>query len=243
MPGKCPHLTVGASAGQTIWVVRLDHPRIVVCQVAQFALADYASSCDSESTMGKVYEIIEAKLGAWILRQKIFFVATAPLARDGHVNCSPKGGDTFRVLGERLAAYLDLTGSGVETIAHVQENGRIVIMFCAFDGPPRIVRLHGKAEVLYPTHPDFDKLSGHFQAHVGSRAIVRIAVTRISDSCGYAVPLFDFAGDRDVLDKWAEAKGPEGLIAYRAAKNGASVDGNPGYRNVASVSHAKEAGL
>src|SRR6478735_3379702 len=99
--------------------------------------------------MGKIFDTIDPELQEWIRKQQVFFVATAPLSPDAHINCSPKGGDTFRILGEREAAYVDLTGSGIETIAHVQENGRIVIMFCAFDGAPKIVRLHGKATVIY----------------------------------------------------------------------------------------------
>ena len=180
--------------------------------------------------MGKIYDIIDADLQAWICGQKIFFVATAPLSPDGHVNCSPKGGDTFRVISGQTVAYLDLTGSGIETISHIQENGRIVIMFCAFEGAPKIVRLHGKAEVIYQNHPDFRVLIGHFQPHVGARAIVRTTVTRISDSCGHGVPLLDFVGNRNLLDKWSETKGPEGLAIYRAAKNRASIDGIPGHK-------------
>ena len=179
--------------------------------------------------MGKVFTSISPELREWLKQQKIFFVATAPLASDGHVNCSPKGGDTFRVLGDREVAYLDLTGSGIETIAHLQENGRIVIMFCAFEGPPRIVRLHGQAEPVYPTQSEFGMLSLNFAPQVGARAIIRITVTRISDSCGYAVPFFDFAGERDALAKWCEKKGEAGLAAYRREKNATSIDGCPGY--------------
>src|SRR6266481_3043098 len=108
--------------------------------------------------MGKLYESLRPELADWLAEQKVFFVATAPLAHDGHVNCSPKGGDTFRILSEREVAYLDLTGSGIETVAHLQENGRIVIMFCALSGPPKIVRLHGIGEAIYPSHPDFVRL-------------------------------------------------------------------------------------
>src|SRR5262245_16275670 len=105
--------------------------------------------------MGKLFESLTPELQEWLAQQKIFFVATAPLAPGGHVNCSPKGGDTFRVLGAREVAYLDLTGSGIETVAHLQENGRIVMMFCAFSGPPKIVRLHGTGHVIYPNDSDF----------------------------------------------------------------------------------------
>jgi hypothetical protein len=181
--------------------------------------------------MGEIYEKMDPKLQAWIRQQRIFFVATAPLSPDGHINCSPKGGDTLRILGEHEVAYLDLTGSGIETVAHVQENGRIVLMFCAFEGAPQTVRLHGKAEIIYPEHPDFRELSGLFPAKVGARAIVRVRVTRIADSCGYAVPRFDFVAHRDSLDKWAEGKGAEGLAAYRGTKNRTSIDGIPGHKN------------
>ncbi|HET8760596.1 MAG TPA: pyridoxamine 5'-phosphate oxidase family protein [Nitrospiria bacterium] len=178
--------------------------------------------------MGKLHDHIDDDLAAWIHRQRVFFVATAPLSPDGHVNCSPKGGDAFRVLGPHTVAYQDLTGSGVETIAHLRENGRIVIMFCAFEGPPSIVRLHGRGDALTPDHPKFASLRKHFPDHAGTRAIIRVHVTRVSDSCGFGVPLFDHRCDRDALDTWAESKGPEKLQEYRRAKNARSVDGLAG---------------
>jgi len=134
------------------------------------------------------------------------------------------------VLGEREVAYVDLTGSGIETAAHVQENGRIVIMFCAFSGTPKIVRLHGRGEVIYPTDPDFARLQQYFGECAGVRAIIRVMLTRVSDSCGHGVPLMDFVADRELLDKWSVAKGPQGLSEYRASKNCASIDGIPGYK-------------
>jgi len=179
--------------------------------------------------MGKLYESITPELQEWLEGQKVFFVATSPLAQTGHVNCSPKGGDTFRVLGERQVAYLDLTGSGIETTAHLQENGRIVLMFCAFSGPPTIVRLHGKGEVIYPTDSDFAGLHQRFSEHTGVRAIIRVEVTRISDSCGHGVPLMNFVERRDLIEKWCKTKGPQGLAEYRAAKNSVSIDGVAGY--------------
>ena len=139
--------------------------------------------------MGKSYDGITPELANWIEQQRIFFVATAPLAGDGFINCSPKGMDTFRILGPRDVAYVDLTGSGVETIAHARENGRIVFMFCAFEGPPKIVRLHGRSEVLVPDSPEFQAVASHFPAYPGHRAIIRALLTRISDSCGYGVPV------------------------------------------------------
>jgi len=180
--------------------------------------------------MGKTFQSISPELRAWIAGQKIFFVSTAPLSATGHVNCSPKGGDTFRVLGEREVAYADLTGSGIETAAHLQENGRIVVMFCAFEGGPKIVRFHGRGEVIYPNDPRFALLALQFPAQMGLRSIIRIEVSRISDSCGYAVPYYDFVCERDALDHWAEKKGDEGLALYRAEKNQQSIDGLAGYR-------------
>ena len=182
--------------------------------------------------MNKTYDILPQELRAWIGRQKVFFVATAPLSANGHVNCSPKGGDTLRVIGGRQVAYIDLTGSGIETISHIQENGRIVLMFCAFEGTPKIVRLHGIAQVLYPDHCDYSVLMKEFTANPGARAIIRVDVARVSDSCGYAVPFMDFAGPRDNLDRWAEKKGPGELTAYRKRKNQLSIDGMKGYEKV-----------
>lgn len=178
--------------------------------------------------MGKVFETITPELTAWIQAQRMFVVATAPLAASGHVNCSPKGGDTFRVLGPRAVAYADLTGSGIETVAHLRENGRIVVMFCAYEGAPKIVRLHGRGEVVEPGTAGFDELRARFPALVGLRTIIRIMVTRIADSCGYAVPLYDFVQPRDVLDKLGEKLGPDGLAEYRGRKNRESIDGLPG---------------
>ena len=179
--------------------------------------------------MGKTYPAIDARLSGFILAQPVFFVATAPLDPAGHVNCSPKGNrDDFAVLGDHRVAYRDLTGSGVETIAHLRENGRIVVMFCSFDGPPRIVRLHGHGEVVAHGHPEFDSLVGRFPEKPGFRAVIAIDVERISDSCGYGVPLMTFESHRSNIDHWAETKGPEGLVAYQTEKNAASLDGLPG---------------
>jgi hypothetical protein len=180
--------------------------------------------------VGKLYDGISESLRNWIEQQRIFFVATAPLAADGAVNCSPKGLDSLRVLSSNEVAYIDLTGSGVETIAHVIENGRIVLMFCAFAGPPKIVRLHGLGTVMRPDTPEFERLRPLFPDHLGTRAIVHVRVTRVSDSCGYSVPLSDFRAERDTLTRWAAAKGVDGLADYRAEKNAASIDGLPGLR-------------
>ena len=178
--------------------------------------------------MGKLFATITPELQKWIEKQKIFFVATAPLSADQHINCSPKGLDSFKVLDEHTVAYQDLTGSGIETIAHLKENKRIVLMFCAFDGPPKIVRLHGHGEVVLPGDKEFDVLRQEFPERRGTRSFIRISVNRISDSCGYAVPLYEFKKDRDVMDKWVEAKTDDQLKEYRLAKNAESIDGIKG---------------
>jgi hypothetical protein len=175
------------------------------------------------------HENISPDLAAWIAQQRIFFVATAPLSSDGHINLSPKGGDSFRVLGPLEVAYQDYTGSGAETAAHLRENGRVVLMFCAFNGPPRIARFHGRGIVLMPEHARFQKLASHFPANPGTRAIVHIIIDRVSTSCGYSVPFFDFRGPRETLDEWATKKGPSGLSDYRAMKNQVGIDGLPAF--------------
>jgi hypothetical protein len=178
--------------------------------------------------MGKIYTTIDEKLASWLGSQKVFFAATAPLSPDGHINCSPKDGASFRILDERTVVYLDLTGSGVETIAHLKENGRIVLMFCALDGPPKIVRLHGRGESIEPRHIDFELLRARFPVTPGLRAFIRIRLTRISDSCGFGVPLYEFRGERPQLKEWAERKGEANLVTYRQEKNSRSIDGLPG---------------
>jgi hypothetical protein len=178
--------------------------------------------------MGKVDDFIGPQLTAWLQAQHVFFVATAPLSADGHVNCSPKGLDTFRILGRDAVAYADLTGSGVETIAHLRENGRIVLMFCAFEGSPKIVRLHGRGQVLLPGAEEFETLRPLFPRFPGLRSIVRVAIDRVSDSCGYGVPRYALGGQRDTLTRWAESKGDDGLAVYREQKNARSLDGLPG---------------
>lgn len=179
--------------------------------------------------MGRVYDEIDERLAGFLTSQPVFFVATAPLAADGHVNLSPKGMQgSFAVTGPRKVAYLDLTGSGVETIAHLQENGRICMMFCAFAGPPRIVRVHGKGTPHLAGTNDFDDLVTRFPQHPGVRAVVEVDVDRISDSCGYAVPLMAYERDRDQLDEWADRRGPDGIVDYWAEKNASSLDGLPG---------------
>ena len=178
-----------------------------------------------------MYEAIDEGLAQWLVAQPVFFVSTAPIDAEGLVNCSPKGNrDEFAVLGERTVAYLDQTGSGVETIAHVQENGRIVVMFCAFAGPPRIVRLHGVGRVVFTGTTEFVDLAGVFErsAWVGVRSIIVIEVNRIADSCGYGVPLMSFEEHRPTMDQWSARKGPDGIRHYWSEKNTVSIDGLSG---------------
>jgi len=179
--------------------------------------------------MAKVLESIDESLAQWISEQPVFFVATAPLAGDGLVNCSPKGmAGSFVVLDGHRVAYLDLTGSGIETIAHLRENGRIVVMFCAFEGRPNIVRLHGTGRAVLPDEAGFAELVARFPEHPGIRSVIVVDVVRVADSCGYAVPRMDYVGDRDVLDLHNAKKGPEALAEYREKRNAESLDGLPG---------------
>jgi hypothetical protein len=181
--------------------------------------------------VAKEFDGINDSLRDFILAQPLFFVATAPSGPDGHINLSPKGLEgTFAVIDECTVAYLDLTGSGVETIAHLKDNGRIVVMFCAFDGPPRIIRLHGRGEVVLSGDPRFATWAGPFSHPLptGARAVIKIDVARVSDSCGFGVPRMRFEGQRPLLPQWAERKGHEGLAEYQATRNAASIDGLPG---------------
>jgi hypothetical protein len=177
--------------------------------------------------MAKVFDSITDDLRAFLEKQAVFFVATAPLAADGHVNLSPKGLDCFRVLSPLRVAYLDLTGSGNETAAHLAENGRITFLFCAFDGPPMIVRLHGTGRVVLPDSLEWEALRTHFVEHPGTRQILVADLHRVSTSCGFAVPRMDFVEPRETLIRWAEKKGKDDLAQYRAAKNARSIDGLP----------------
>lgn len=178
--------------------------------------------------MGTVHADINPALATWIAAQRMFFVGTAPLAADGHINVSPKGG-RLRVLDPQRVAYDDVTGSGAEGIAHLRENGRILIMLCAFDGPPRIVRLHGRGRIVLPTDPDWLTLADPAHQRPGTRAIIAVAVTRVSSSCGMGVPRYAVIADRDDLDVWASGKGETGLMQYRHSKNQRSIDDLPAY--------------
>ncbi len=178
--------------------------------------------------MAERFASISDDLAQWWAEQPLFFVATAPSGSGGHVNCSPKGLDTLRILGPQRVAYLDLTGSGVETIAHVRENGRITLMACSFSGAPRISRIYGVGTVHPAGTAPYDELAPRFPDFVGARSIIDVAVDRVATSCGYGVPLMDLVGDRERLFEWARAKGDDGLVAYRASKNASSIDGRPG---------------
>src|SRR3954467_15998868 len=175
--------------------------------------------------MGKVHPSITPPVADWIRGQHVFFVATAPLDGDGHVNLSPKGLDTLRVLDDMTVAYLDLTGSGAETVAHVKENARITLMWAAFDGPPRIVRVHGRGEVVAL---DDERVTGLFDVLPGARAVILVHAERVSDSCGFAVPQYEYQGQRSKLLEWADHHADD-LDEYRATKNAASIDGLPAF--------------
>jgi hypothetical protein len=178
--------------------------------------------------MAKVLPQIDSELAAWIAAQPLFFIASAPLSGEGHVNLSPRGLDSLRVLGPHEVAFYDLTGSGNETAAHLAENGRITIMFCAFEGTPRILRLFGKGEVVRPDAPGWNELRHHFGAGLPpARQIIRIAVSRVQTSCGYGVPLMALQGQRHDLIQWTEKKGAEGLLEYQQRNNYHSIDGLP----------------
>jgi hypothetical protein len=181
--------------------------------------------------MGKLHSEITADLRAFIDRQPLFFVATAPSGSHGHVNLSPKGLDALRVLGPREVAYLDSVGSGAETIAHLRDNGRITLMFCAFDGAPNILRLYGTGEAIEPQDAAFALLQPAFGGALpGTRAIIRVSVERIADTCGFGVPLMEFRAQRPTLPTWASRKGPEALLEYQRQKNATSIDGLPALR-------------
>lgn len=180
--------------------------------------------------MGRVQSVIDEAARKFIEGQKIFFVASAPLRAEGHVNLSPKGLDTFRVLGPSTVAYLDFNGSGVETIAHLKENGRIVLMFCAFQGPPDILRLYGQGRVIEAHEVEFAELASHFADCENARSLIVVEIERVQDSCGYGVPLFRYEGERTQLHAWARKRGAEGLKEYRAEKNRKSIDGLAGVR-------------
>jgi hypothetical protein len=178
--------------------------------------------------MSATYERLNDKLIAFIRRQKLFFVATAPLSAAGSVNLSPKGYDSLAIIDERTVAYLDLGGSGIETHAHVRENGRITLMFCAFEGPANILRLYGRGSSVTFDEPGFAEKMRLFPAFDRARAVITVDITRVADSCGWAVPFFEFKGERDQLRRWIDAKSEDEWVDRRYETNARSVDGLPG---------------
>ena len=175
--------------------------------------------------MGKIYEALTAEHEAFILKQPVYFVASAPLSASGHVNLSPKGLDTLRILDASTVTYLDLTGSGNETAAHVTENGRLTLMFCAFDGSPKILRLYCRGRIITRGSQEWQAAVSRFPQHAGIRQVVVAAIESTQTSCGFGVPLMSFVAQRDQLPRWSESKGDAGLIEYRRTRNAISLDG------------------
>jgi len=178
--------------------------------------------------MAKFYDHIDDKIADFIKAQKMFFVGTAPRSDDGHVNLSPKGYDSFRILGPNKVAYLDLGGSGIETLAHVRENGRITIMFCAFEGKANILRLYGKGEVTNFEEPGFAEKLALFPKFPKARSVITVDVDRIQDSCGWGVPFYEFKSERDQLVRTNEHRTQEEWSTRRYTGNAQSIDGLPG---------------
>ena len=177
--------------------------------------------------MGKTHEFIAPQHKEFIEKQHLFFVSTAPLNANGHINLSPKGLDSFRVLSPNRVGYMDIIGSGNETSAHILENGRITFMFCAFDGPPNILRLYGNGYAVLPSDPHWPEFSAHFTILPSTRQIIVADIFHVQTSCGFGVPFYEYAGERDHSFKWAESKGAEGLENYKKEKNMISIDGLP----------------
>lgn len=188
------------------------------------------SRCGGRSVacMARRFEALNGNLAGFVLRQPLFFVGTAPSGSDGHVNLSPKGlAGSLSVIDQHTVAYLDLTGSGAETIAHVRDNGRITLLFCAFEGAPMILRVFGRGEVVMPEDEAFPGLRSRFPARDAVRSVIMVHIEEVRSACGYGVPLMDHVGDRDDLKRWADRKGPEGVPQYWKEKNWESLDGLP----------------
>ena len=177
--------------------------------------------------MAKLFDSIADSHHAFIKKQKMFFTASAPLSAGGHVNLSPKGIDSFRVLSPTRVAYMDIIGSGNETSAHVLENGRITFMFCAFEGPPNIMRLYGHGYTVLPNDAEWQQLAPLFQLQLATRQIIVADIHKVQTSCGFSVPYYEYLGERDQAQKWAEHKGADGLELYKQEKNRVSMDGLP----------------
>lgn len=176
--------------------------------------------------MGKKFPALLPEHEAFIKKQHMFFVGSAPLKADGHVNLSPKGHDVFRILSPTEVAYLDLTGSGNETSAHVEENGRITFMFCAFEGPPMIMRLYGTGRVVLPGTPEWEERIPHFELLPGARQLFVADIHTVQTSCGFAVPFLSYTGERETLKRWAVQKGEDGIRDYHREKNTLTLDGD-----------------
>lgn len=176
--------------------------------------------------MARVTDHIEDATADWINKQHMFFVGTAP-ANGGHVNLSPKGLDSIRILDANRVAYVDLTGSGAETIAHIRDDGRITFMFCAFDGAPRILRLYGTGAVHLPESSEFETLAPMFPHERGVRSIITASIDRVQDSCGYGVPIMEFRENRERLNEWIDRRSDEDIHTYWANKNRVSIDDLP----------------
>jgi hypothetical protein len=174
--------------------------------------------------MGRVTDRIDEATTAWIDAQPMFFVATAPTA-GGHVNISPKGLDSLRVLNEKEIAYLDVTGSGAETIAHIRDDGRITLMWNAFDGPARILRVYGRGHVCLPGSARFEELIALFDERRGIRSVITVDVERVQDSCGFGVPRMAFVQNRTEMDSWVGRRSDDDIAEYRREKNSTSIDG------------------
>jgi Pyridoxamine 5'-phosphate oxidase len=188
---------------------------------------DYLCLTKAKYAAMSFHEYIRDQELAFISKQKMFFVASAPLQQNGHINVSPKGSDSFRVLSPNRVIYMDLVGSGNETSAHLLENGRITFMFCSFDGPPNILRLYGNGQTILPKDEQWEELSASFPARLSNRQIIMADIYLVQNSCGYSVPLYGYAGERDFAQKWEDKKGYEGLEEYKKENNRVSLDGLP----------------
>jgi len=176
--------------------------------------------------MAKVHKEITTELSDWIAEQSMYFVASAPLSESGHVNVSPRGVHSLRIMTPNQVLLLDLTGSGNETAAHVTQNSRLTVMFCAFNGKPKILRLYGNAEAILPGHDEWQKLRAEFpDSIVGVRQLFRLTITRVQTSCGFGVPLMDFVAQRETLSEWSTKRNEQELMDYRQNKNAVSIDG------------------
>lgn len=177
--------------------------------------------------MGKQFPVMMPEHEEFIRRQHLFFVGSAPLSDEGNVNISPKGYDSFRIISDKRVAYLDMTGSGNETSAHIHENGRVTVMFCAFEGPPNILRLYGTGAVVLPDSSEWESLYPLFTPLPGARQIIVIDIHKVQTSCGYAIPFMAYEKERDTLQRWSVQQGEDGLKQYVQEKNSASIDGLP----------------